>query len=84
MVCVSRVQLSHMEGSVHAVEKETRELSRTSAIRESGVDFDVVRRRRRLQADLDSLLDKIQGKRDEFAAVDKAYVRKSPPRLAAS
>ena len=59
-----------MEGSVHAVEKEVRELSRSSAIKATGVDVEVARRRRRLNADMEAILDKMQTKRQEFDDVD--------------
>jgi hypothetical protein len=67
-------QLSTAEGSIHVTERELREISRQSAIKDGKVDMEVSRRRRRLNADMESLLDKVQTKRDQFLEVDARCV----------
>lgn len=68
------MQMATIDGSINATEREIREFANVSAIREGGVDLDISRKKRRLNAELDSLLDKMQSKREEFLKLDAECV----------
>ena len=64
------MQLASIEGSIGVTEREIREISTQSAIRAGGVDFEVSKKKKRLNAELDSWLDKLQTKQHEYMKVD--------------
>ncbi len=68
------LQMATIDGSINATEREIREFANISAIRDGGIDLDVTRKKRRLNAELDSLLDKMQSKREEFLKLDAECV----------
>lgn len=68
------VQIALLEGSITATEREIREIANTSAIRDGSVDMEISKKKRRLNADLDSLVDRMQVKREEFMVLDDVYV----------
>lgn len=41
-----------------------------SAVRDGGVDLEISKKKRRLNAELESLLDKMQSKQEEFMSLD--------------
>jgi hypothetical protein len=65
-----RLQIGSLEGGIHATEREIRELSQTSALKDGVLNFDVAKKKRRLNSDLESLLDRLQVKRKEFLDLD--------------
>jgi hypothetical protein len=66
-------QLGSIEGAIRATEREVRDLAQTSAVKDGRVNMEVTKKKRRLNADLDSLLDRVQVKRSEFLDVDGRY-----------
>jgi hypothetical protein len=70
--CHGNVQIALLEGSITATEREIREIANLSAIRDGGVDMEISKKKRRLNADLDSLVDRMQVKREEFMVLDDA------------
>lgn len=65
-----------IEGGIASTESQIRDFSTVSAVRETGIDIEISRKKKRLNADLDSLIDRLQVKKEEFMALDEKCVAK--------
>lgn len=65
-----------IEGGIASTESQIRDFSTVSAVRETGINIEISRKKKRLNADLDSLIDRLQVKKEEFMALDEKCVAK--------